>query len=121
MGITMRIVNQVAQAMQDIPGWSCIDKLMPLSRDRDGFAGKTPAGLSLRWGFIDGGYSCAAVTKDIKIVRRFLLSGGRTVSMMFFSSDKAVDNAFEDYVSRSKRYDRCRQLIREPLFVCGTI
>jgi predicted O-methyltransferase YrrM len=85
----------------------------PVKGDLETFAQSAPAGLSLRMAFIDGDHSYAAVARDIAIVERFLLPGGWICFDDAFSGYTGVDQAIEEHIAKSGRYDLCQQLTRK--------
>jgi len=108
-----RFSGTLAAFLQAISDNTLDEWVKPFRGDLDSFASQTPAGFSLRLAFIDGDHSHAAVTRDIEIVERFLLPGGWICFDDAFSSYEGINQAIEDCVIRSGRYDQCQQLTRK--------
>jgi len=89
------------------------DYVVPYRSDMEMFAKKMPETLALRLAFIDGDHSYKAVTKDIKIVEQFLLSGGWVCFDDAFSAYDGVNEAIQKHIIDSGEYRKYQQITRK--------
>ncbi|MEY4591907.1 MAG: hypothetical protein RIR18_802, partial [Pseudomonadota bacterium] len=87
--------------------------VFPHRTDLEGFSKNTTSDFALRLAFIDGDHSYTAVAKDIKIVERYLLSGGWICLDDAFSSYDGVNEAIQRHIIDSGKYKNCQQITRK--------
>jgi predicted O-methyltransferase YrrM len=92
------------------------DVVFPIKGDLESFALNAPSNLPIRMAFVDGDHSYAAVVNDIDVVERYLLPGGWLCLDDAFSSYAGVNEAIEERILASGKYDFCQQMTRK-LFV----
>lgn len=72
--------------------------------------------FKLRMAFIDGDHGYGAVSNDIKLVDKYLVSGGWICFDDAYTSYDGVNNAILDHITNNPKYDTGLQLTRK-LFV----
>lgn len=85
----------------------------PYRMDLEGFTKVVTHDQALRLAFIDGDHSYAAVSNDIKLVEKYLLSDGWICFDDAFSSYEGVNEAIQKYVIDSGKYKNFQQITRK--------
>lgn len=99
-----------------VAGAGLSDWVQAFKGDLETFAAQVPDGFALRLAFVDGDHACAAVTRDIEIIERYLLPGGWLCFDDAFTTYPGVNEAIQTQVIDSGRYTCCQQITRK-LFV----
>jgi predicted O-methyltransferase YrrM len=81
--------------------------------DLEGFSQKVKSDFALRLAFIDGDHSYMAVSKDIEIIERYLVSGGWICFDDAFSVYDGVNEAIQRNIVDSGKYKNCQQITRK--------
>ena len=89
------------------------DWVVACKGDLDKFSSLVKPDFALRFAFIDGDHSYAAVANDIAIVEKFLLPGGWICFDDAFSNYSGVNDAINKHIIDSGRYCCCQQITRK--------
>ena len=92
------------------------DHILPYKGTLESFTASRSEKLKLRLAFVDGDHSYDAVTKDILLVEKYLVTGGWICFDDAFSSYNGVNDAIEKCIVNSGKYDLFQQITRK-LFI----